>query len=68
LDLVNIRKVILNINDGFSVPDWRFIPADYVFPNPSNPWMPLFPESIQLQQLPPVLDVDFVGVKVGDLN
>lgn len=68
LDLVNIRKVILNIEDGFSVPDWRFVPTDYEFPNPSNPWNPMFPEFIQLEQLPPVLDVDFVGIKVGDLN
>ena len=43
LDLVNIRKLILLIDDSFPGSSWRFIPADYVFPNPTNPWSPPFP-------------------------
>jgi len=68
LDLVNIRKVILNINQNFPGPSWRFIPADYVFPNPSTPWTPAYPEAIDLMTVPPVYDADFIGVRIGDLN
>ena len=68
LDLVNIRRLILGTIPSFPVPTWRFIPMDYTFPDPTNPWMPPFPESIQLNTVPPVLDADFIGVKMGNLN
>ncbi len=70
LDMVEIRKLILHIYESF--PDntsWRFVAKDYVFPNPSNPWMYAFPEVINVNDLPGNLpDADFVAVKVGDVN
>lgn len=69
-DIVQLRKLILGILD--TVPDntsWRFVPADYSFPNPANPFETAFPESILLDR--PLNDVsgqDFIGIKVGDVN
>jgi len=46
---------------------WRFVDADYVFPNPNAPWN--FPESVSLTGVVgPVTDVDFTGVKLGDVT
>ncbi|HHS95951.1 MAG TPA: T9SS type A sorting domain-containing protein, partial [Phaeodactylibacter sp.] len=69
-DIVELRKVILFINDEF--PDntsWRFIDADYVFPNPANPFEQVFPESYPINGLTgDMADLDFVAVKIGDVN
>ncbi|MDX2133526.1 MAG: right-handed parallel beta-helix repeat-containing protein [Saprospiraceae bacterium] len=46
---------------------WRFVDADYVFPNPNAPWN--FPESVSLTGVDDaVTDVDFIGVKLGDVT
>ncbi|MDX2133536.1 MAG: choice-of-anchor Q domain-containing protein [Saprospiraceae bacterium] len=45
---------------------WRFVDADYVFPNPNAPWN--FPESVSLTSVADgVTGVDFIGVKLGDV-
>jgi hypothetical protein len=69
-DLVELRKLILFINDEFSNnTSWRFVEKSYVFPNPSNPWQEMFPEVINLNNLDSAVDhADFVAVKVGDVN
>jgi hypothetical protein len=69
-DNVLIRKVILQIDPDFGAnTSWRFIPADYIFPNPSNPFAPTFPEWIELDaSQSPVMDADFIGIKIGDVN
>ena len=72
LDIVGVRKVILGISDEFAGnTSWRFVPKDYVFPVPTNPWANgnVFPEFIQVNNLganPPAQD--FVAIKVADLN
>ncbi len=69
-DIVEIRKVVLNINEGFPAnTSWRFIPKSYVFPNPADPWEEPFPEQVYLNSNTlPVANVDFIAIKVGDLN
>jgi len=66
LDLVNIRKLILGINSSFSVPTWRFVPANYEFTDPLNPWN--FPQVLPVDAPFPVVNADFIGIKAGDLN
>lgn len=72
-DIVGLRKLILGIFTNFSQiksdqTSWRFIDADLVFTNPTNPFMHLpFPESINCVA-PPASGLDFVAVKVGDVN
>ncbi len=40
LDLIRIRRLILNLDQSFSnVPVWRFVPADYAFTNPEQPFI-----------------------------
>lgn len=46
---------------------WRFVPADYVFPNPNQPWG--FPEKIDTSIADQDLDnIDFIGIKIGNVN
>lgn len=72
-DIVGLRKLILGIFTNFSQiksdqTSWRFIDADLVFTNPINPFIDLpFPESINCVA-PPASGLDFVAVKVGDVN
>ena len=69
LDVVNIRKVILNIDPNFpNNTSWRFVDETYTFPNPANPWAPGFPEVINFNNLGQDEDASFIGIKVGDVN
>ncbi len=70
LDLVLIQKVILLLEEGFgNTPSWRFIPADYVFPDPTNPWEEDFPEWVYYPNLEEdQMHTDFIAVKMGDVN
>ncbi len=69
-DLIEIQKLLLYLQDGFSQgPSWRFVDADYVFPEPLDPFSSSFPEVCQLDGLGfGQRAVDFVGLKVGDVN
>ena len=69
-DVVVLRKLILFMEPTF--PDntsWRFVDAHYQFPNPANPWQEVFPEVYSVNDLTTdQMDVDFVAIKVGDVN
>jgi len=69
-DLVQLRKLILHIDDNFSNnTSWRFVDADFVFPNEENPFETPFPEVVNINNVPAdVLNADFVAIKVGDVN
>ncbi len=72
LDLIQIRKVILGLDPEFKfVPAWLFLPANTSFPNAPSPFQgstPL-PTVFQLGALSgDRMDVDFIGVKYGDVN
>jgi len=70
LDLVLIRRVILGADQGFSQTGaWRFIPADYVFPIPEDPFANGgFPETFNFAELKRDTLVHFIGIKSGDVN
>jgi len=69
LDLVEMRKVILAIEDEFaSVPSWQMIDAKHQFLDPSNPYSERYPETYNINSLEQNLFIDFVGVKMGDVN
>ncbi|WP_367387936.1 CUB domain-containing protein [Lewinella sp. LCG006] len=70
LDMIQLRKLILNIDTQFANnTSWRFVDAAYEFPVATNPWFEAFPELINENNLAgDVLDADFVGVKIGDVN
>ena len=69
-DIYRLRQLILGVEDD--VPgntSWRFVPADYVFSNPGNPFLDNFPEQIELDALDRhQLTEDFIAIKIGDVN
>ena len=65
-DAAAIRKVVLAMENTFSSGLWKFVPASHIFVNPDDPFG--FPEKIDI---PVTLDnntLDFIGVKMGDVN
>ncbi|MBK6996447.1 MAG: hypothetical protein IPH31_16505 [Lewinellaceae bacterium] len=69
-DIVEIRKLILGVNDTFSNnSSWRFVDESFVFPNTLNPFQTLFPENVEHQDwLGNPSHFDFIGIKIGDVN
>lgn len=71
MDLIRLRKVILHIDEVFpnGNTSWRFVDAEFVFPNPSNPFATYFPEIYNINDLDDdMMHVDFIAIKVGDVN
>ncbi len=69
LDLVELRKVVLQQQHEFTNNSiWRFIDKDFVFQNLDDPLSENFPESITQIHNHSDFEMDFIGVKVGDLN
>jgi len=69
LDLIQIRKLILLLNPRF--PDntsWRFVPADFEFIDSGNPFFGGFPEEKSFESMDQPEEVDFIGIKIGDVN
>ena len=69
LDIIQLRKIILNVDDRFrNNTSWRFVEANYEFPDQTNPWVEAFPEAVHLQEIQGLADIHFVAVKIGDVN
>ena len=69
LDMVNIRKAILNITTSFpNNNSWRFVDKDFQFTNPINPIGEDFPEVININNLSADIKADFIAIKIGDVN
>ena len=69
LDLVELRKMILFIDSEFANnTSWRFVDANFVFPDATNPFATAFPEIVDINGLVEAIAQDFVGVKTGDVN
>ena len=69
-DMLLLKKIILQIDSVFSNNNsWRFVDANYVFPNEENPFQYTFPESKFVEGITAnESSVDFIGVKIGDIN
>ncbi|MFK8007164.1 MAG: PKD domain-containing protein [Saprospiraceae bacterium] len=69
-DLFLAQQVIVaNIDTFPNNESWRFVPADFVFPDPTNPLGNPFPEAIDLSSVTSnTTDQDFIAIKVGDVN
>ena len=69
LDLVELRKLILGVYDR--LPDnqsWRFVDSEYSFTNELNTWQSGVEESYPIYDVQTDMEIDFVGIKVGDVN
>ncbi len=53
----------------FQTSSWRFVEASHIFNDQNAPWLPVFPELINLVNVTAdVTNQNFIGVKVGDVN
>ena len=67
--MIHLRRLILNITTELpNNTSWRFVEADYQFPNPSNPWADDFPEIFNANDLIGDISANFIAVKIGDVN
>ena len=67
-DIVQLRRLILNIDEDFTHnTSWRFISADQVFAG-ENPLTASFDEFYQINNISSNHLMDFIGVKIGDVN
>jgi photosystem II stability/assembly factor-like uncharacterized protein len=67
-DIVAMRKVILGAQPSFAVPSWQFVPADFAFSNPLNPWLTTYQSGIPIQTLATGRKPEWIAVKSGDLD
>ncbi len=68
-DLVDIRKLILEMYTEYpSNTSWKFVDKDQVFIDQMNPWGQGLDEAYQILQLAQDMAIDFVAIKVGDVN
>ena len=70
VDIIIIQQLILGKIDHFpNTASWRFIPADYTFPDIEQPNSANFPTSITaLNVVEDNLENDFIGVEMGDVS
>ena len=70
IDLVIMQSIILGINNAEpNISPMVFIPADYQFSNPQNPFINNWPENLALQAVSGnKADQDFVAIKRGDVS
>lgn len=69
-DIVELRKMILGIYDVLpSNTSWRFVAEAYVFPDPADPFLEIFPENIAWNNVQAdQQEAGFIAVKTGDVN
>ena len=63
--------MILYIDTAFAHnTSWRFVRSDYLFPTNDDPFNSPFPEVYQIDNLNAMgmQEVDFMGIKIGDVN
>ncbi len=68
IDLIELRKLILGIYETLpNAPSWRFVDENHDFEDPLNPWP--HPGAMHMFQLDhDVSNMNFVGIKTGDVN
>jgi hypothetical protein len=69
LDIIALRRVILGISDEFpNNESWRFVDAEFVFQTDQPLLEPFNEEYRILQFTDDMTDINFIGVKIGDVN
>ena len=69
VDLVQLRRLILFIDTEFqNNTSWRFVEANFVFPDPTDPFETSFPEVFTVNGLDDAEVADFIAMKIGDVN
>ncbi|MBP7821324.1 MAG: T9SS type A sorting domain-containing protein [Saprospiraceae bacterium] len=69
LDMVELRKLILNIIPDFTNnTSWRFVDQTYQFANIATAASESFPEVYNINSINNDMSINFVGIKIGDVN
>lgn len=69
LDIIQLRKVILNLETKFpNNTSWRFIDAAHVFHQPEEALTKYLPNRVLIKIPATSRRIDFIAVKIGDLN
>lgn len=70
-DIIALRRLILGLDQQLpgDLPQWVFIPANYLFVDPNNPWGEDYPTTISLNT-PSLMMANhhFIAYKRGDVN
>jgi hypothetical protein len=68
-DLTELRKLILGINDKFTNNNsWRFVDKAHKFTDINSAQAEIFPELYSLNNAKSNMKIDFMSIKVGDVN
>ena len=68
IDLLQVRSLILGEIDRFEEnTSWRFVRADHEFPA-EEPQKDDYPETFDIDLDQPEMKMDFIGVKIGDMD
>jgi len=69
LDLYRMRQTILGVYTEFPATSWKFVRADFAFPDPAQPFSYPFPLGCKTMTLNGnATNQDFIGIKTADLN
>lgn len=69
-DLLQLQRLVLGVITEFKPGDsaWRFVPADFTFTDPANPFLDSYPKSMDFDLPTKDMHQDFIAIKLGDLN
>jgi hypothetical protein len=68
-DLLKLRKLILGVDPELEANNsWRFVETNYIFQDIEFPLQENFPETRFIDQLTGDMNIDFLGMKIGDVN
>ena len=68
-DILALRRLLLGVDQSFtSNTSWRTVDAQYTFPDEQDPWAGILPESYEIDALSASMWLEFIGIKVGDVD
>lgn len=72
IDIILLQRLILGYDNHLPHgKSWRFVPDDYIFPDPADPFAEDFPDRIRVDHTENPLDFSpfkFRAIKLGDVN
>jgi hypothetical protein len=69
LDLIQMRRVILNLDTKFVTPTWLFVPAEKNFIDSSDPFKGVISGAYTIPALLEKANTfNIIGIKFGDIN
>ncbi|MCB0658836.1 MAG: T9SS type A sorting domain-containing protein [Saprospiraceae bacterium] len=67
-DVIDLRKIVLGLTEFKDQRSWIFVNKNYQFKNELNPFEENYPQSYTIQQAAADMQVNFIGVKMGDVD